>query len=415
MDRYHSVHGHDRASFDAPHTHRLPTVAASQALDELHDDSALPISTGLQSLDRLLFSPVPDQSTISRRHGGMKRGQVAEIWGPPGTGKTALAIQMAAHAMCNNGQVVWIDCFNTVNKQRIMRVVDAVKTSKRLAVKLDNFIHYSCLTLPHLMALMSRPPTMSICAGASLVVISGLSALVNSTLPKPQGGQGASKPGPGLHGSSKRLQGLQFLMNALQKVAATTNSAVVVLSQCATRMQSDQGATLAAAVNATVWEQAVSTRLVVFRDWAWRGKGVFVAAVQKLDGKANATNQAVCTFGVQPSGTINIECDATTAHPTGPANLVRPKKRKLGQTELEVPDSDDEDYGWADEDEEALPPPPPQWQGSEDILLGHGSDASDGGDGDSADSPASGNAVKAYDQDMSRDGSAASSEAGDTD
>ena len=46
-------------------------------------------------------------------------------------------------------------------------------------------------------------------------------------------------------------------------------------------------------------------------------------------------------------------------------------KRKLGQTDLEVPDSeDDEDYGWADDDETALPAPPPQWQGSEDILLG---------------------------------------------
>lgn len=46
-------------------------------------------------------------------------------------------------------------------------------------------------------------------------------------------------------------------------------------------------------------------------------------------------------------------------------------KRKLGQTDLEVPDSeDDEDYGWADEDEAAMPAPPPQWQGSEDLLLG---------------------------------------------
>lgn len=47
-------------------------------------------------------------------------------------------------------------------------------------------------------------------------------------------------------------------------------------------------------------------------------------------------------------------------------------KRKLGQTELEVPDSEDEeDYGWDEGDDAALPPPPPQWQGSEDIILGH--------------------------------------------
>lgn len=42
-------------------------------------------------------------------------------------------------------------------------------------------------------------------------------------------------------------------------------------------------------------------------------------------------------------------------------------KRKLGETDFEVADSEDEDYGWADDDE--LPPMPSQWQGSEDLLL----------------------------------------------
>lgn len=54
------------------------------------------------------------------------------------------------------------------------------------------------------------------------------------------------------------------------------------------------------------------------------------------------------------------------------------QKRKLGQTDLGVPDGEnDEDYGWVDEDEAALPDPPPQWQGSEDILLGHDIDRSE--------------------------------------
>jgi hypothetical protein len=49
---------------------------------------------------------------------------------------------------------------------------------------------------------------------------------------------------------------------------------------------------------------------------------------------------------------------------------ILPQKRKLSATDLEIPDSeDDEDYGWAEEDEEDIPPPAPQWQGSEDILV----------------------------------------------
>lgn len=62
-------------------------------------------------------------------------------------------------------------------------------------------------------------------------------------------------------------------------------------------------------------------------------------------------------------------------------------KRKLGHTDLEIPDSeDDEDYGWAEEDEASMPGPPPQWQGSEDILLGqevgHSDDDDDDDDGE---------------------------------
>lgn len=53
-----------------------------------------------------------------------------------------------------------------------------------------------------------------------------------------------------------------------------------------------------------------------------------------------------------------------------PNHLSTPStKRKLGDTSLEIADSDDEDYGWQEEDNEAVPPPPSQWQGSEDILL----------------------------------------------
>lgn len=53
-----------------------------------------------------------------------------------------------------------------------------------------------------------------------------------------------------------------------------------------------------------------------------------------------------------------------------PNHLSTPStKRKLGDTTLEIADSDDEDYGWQEEDDEAVPPPPSQWQGSEDILL----------------------------------------------
>ena len=88
--------------------------------------------------------------------------------------------------------------------------------------------------------------------------------------------------------SGRRHQTLQYLGSALQKLAATRNCSVVVLSQCATRMQSERGAALIPAVNAASWERAFSTRLVLFRDWAWNdgeAEDVCFAGVQKVNGK----------------------------------------------------------------------------------------------------------------------------------
>jgi hypothetical protein len=93
---------------------------------------------------------------------------------------------------------------------------------------------------------------------------------------------------PGMAPSNRRLQTLQYTVSALQKLAATRNCVIAVLSQCATKMQSEKGATLIPAVNAGVWEQGISTRLVVFRDWVWNdGKPADVrfVGIQKLDGK----------------------------------------------------------------------------------------------------------------------------------
>lgn len=78
----------------------------------------------------------------------------------------------------------------------------------------------------------------------------------------------------------------------------------MVLTQCATKMQAERGATLIPAINATVWEQGISTRLVLFRDWlAQRGaevRSVRFAAVQKLNGKdVSIAGSGLCAFTVQ--------------------------------------------------------------------------------------------------------------------
>jgi hypothetical protein len=49
---------------------------------------------------------------------------------------------------------------------------------------LNHFVHYTCPSLPHLIALLCRPTPPCVPPGTSLIVVDSLSALVNHALQK---------------------------------------------------------------------------------------------------------------------------------------------------------------------------------------------------------------------------------------
>lgn len=106
--------------------------------------------------------------------------------------------------------------------------------------------------------------------------------------------------------STRRLQILQSVISSLQKLAATRDITIVILSHCATRIQAERGAALIPAINATAWEQGISTRLVLFRDWSFQKEhitGVRCVGIQKLNGKASADSIGpVLAFSVHEVG-----------------------------------------------------------------------------------------------------------------
>ena len=66
-----------------------------------------------------------------------------------------------------------------------------------------------------------------------------------------------------------------------------------------------------------------------------------------------------------------LDCDNTQTSRALSSTPAR--KRKLADTsfDIEIADTDDEDYGYQDDEAPLLPPMPSQWKGSEDILLHH--------------------------------------------
>jgi RecA/RadA recombinase len=63
----------------------MRTVSAANPGDDGDNNNRTPryLSTGLANLDKLLGDPASEV-------GGVCKGQVTEIWGPSGAGKTAL-------------------------------------------------------------------------------------------------------------------------------------------------------------------------------------------------------------------------------------------------------------------------------------------------------------------------------------
>ncbi|KAJ2895889.1 DNA repair protein rhp55 [Zalerion maritima] len=392
MDKYYEIHGHDVSSFDVSTTHRLPTVSAADALEDFEQYEVTGfIPTGLPSLDRLLANVDLDDSE-SHLSGGLLKGQLTEIWGPPGSGKTALGIQLAVNAIEAGGRVTWVDALYPVCQSRLDAVHqfavkfqdDSESTARHgegnsslpndsttsYRSKLD---HFSCPSLAHIVALLCRSTPRCLAPDTSLLVIDSLSALVNYAYPRApetrRAGQKTQGAG-GLGQSSRRLQALQYIIEALQKLAATRNTAILILSQCATKMQAEARATLIPSINATSWDQGVSTRIAIFRDWIWRGKDpttVRLLGIQKLNGKPS-TAENVVAFSIDTGGLSEVLFDASQP----PVKVSTPRrKRKLSDTGFEIPDSEDEEYGWNEDEEEiALPSTlEPQWHGSEDVLL----------------------------------------------
>ncbi|KAI0972598.1 P-loop containing nucleoside triphosphate hydrolase protein [Xylaria arbuscula] len=379
MDKYESIHGRDVSSFDFTSTHRLPTISAAQAFDDLETDPRQFVPTGLEALDTALASISVEDRDGPHRRRGFQKGQVAEIWGPPASGKTTFGMQVAANTLLDGGKVVWVGRLSKVIGSSCS-IPGGTTTPLDAPDAIAHLVHYFTPTLAHFIGLLCKPEPSSVPAGTSLVVIDGLSGLINHAFPKNLDPHRNYK---GPSSATRRVQVLQSISSALQKLSATRDLLVVVLSQCVTRMQVEHGAAITPAISASTWEQGVATRLVLFQDWTMVDaelRNIRLVGVQKSNGQVGRnTFELVLPFEICNGGFAELDPETNQASLAFATNRRR-QKRKFDGNDYEIADSEGEDYGWEDEDEAEMPDMPPQWQGSEDLLLGQGDDDDDDND-----------------------------------
>ncbi|KAH8691562.1 P-loop containing nucleoside triphosphate hydrolase protein [Talaromyces proteolyticus] len=363
---------------------RIPSISASQALRAAPSSAPSSLSTsavptGLERLDDAIASL---GEGVDR---GLPRGHVTEIYGPPGVGKTALMMSAAVEALKDGQRVVWIDTGSPIPTPRLKALLTAsVTTSNKsdpkeveaIYEKMETlFSHFRTPSLPHLLALLVRPPPSFPPNGTTLLIIDSISAPFQPYFPH------ASELKARLAGQSSIPQQTQWLLhrkwnvtsdlaNHLVKLAAARRIAVVVLNQTHTRIKGQPRPTLFPALAGGSWESCVYARVVVYRDLAPLGlddgdqkqegglRRVRYAEVMKRGGRVISvrTDENIVAFVIENDGLREL-----SAHPLSstsktslppPSSIPLPISVRKRKAE-EVADSEGEE-DFLDEDGDEL-------------------------------------------------------------
>ncbi|KAJ5403107.1 uncharacterized protein N7487_009003 [Penicillium crustosum] len=291
-----------------------PPVVSISASQSLNASAATrdPIATGLARLDEAL-NDLPDQPN----QGGILRGHVTEIFGPPGAGKTSLALNIACNAL-RDGKVVWIGMFLPVPRVSCAVLLTPLDTGcplpsprlEEMSVNLDDFIYFRAHTLPHLIALLARPPKGFPPSETNLIVVDSVSNLFPAYFPSAQ-----ELKDQLAEGKITDKAHLQWLLNRKWNIAselathlarlAARNIAVLTINQSHTKIKPQSHAVLQPLLSGSAWEASVQTRIAVYRDLPDER----FAEVEKRAGKSlpEQAEELLVAFRIEPDGLYEIE------------------------------------------------------------------------------------------------------------
>ncbi|KAK4959705.1 hypothetical protein LTR10_002591 [Elasticomyces elasticus] len=337
-----------------PSSHRLPTVSASDALQELQTAGPETIATTLPALDTLLAG------VGTNSIGGLGRGKTTEIWGPVGAGKTALLLQIAARELCHGSSPLVATRLDSAIEQRTSAMSGIAATQGEIVRYRNNLKHYRVPTLSHLLAMVLHSQPDFPPSGTTMVVIRGLNTLIDIDYPRFLFASAGKSPQQKWQ-AGRRYAVLGSLIAGLNKLAVLNNVAIVATTGCASRTRSDSGlgSALVPGIGGAEWDGGVWNRLVVFRDFHCCFVGVQKSQGRSLIGRQEIGETGkIVAFDVEHDGSVRQQGPSSSL----PSEALRksisrspakPRKRYID----EVADSGGEDadeYGWAETDEDAL-------------------------------------------------------------
>ena len=264
---------------------RLPTISASEALQNAAARMK-GIPTGVPNLDSALL---PEEVDGSSR--GLPRGQITEVYGPPGVGKTSLAMQSAVNALQYSepgSGVVWIDTSVPLPGPRFHEIFSVHKPQNsrhlpssppvNLPTKnlIDNMSYFSVPTLAHLLVLFLHPTPKFPPPRTSLIVVDNISAPFATAFPRSAERKAVSSLADAARKTSQQKAANRKwavagdLASAMAKMAKLHDIAILVINQAAISIKGVQKATLKPSLSGHGWNVGIHNRILLFRDFVPR-------------------------------------------------------------------------------------------------------------------------------------------------
>lgn len=137
---------------------------------------------------------------------------------------------------------------------------------------LDKFHHFTCPTLPHLLALLTHPSPSFPPQNTSLIIVDSISALFAAAFPRAvdsfDSNQSSVRKNDTVQwAASRRWSITGDLISKIGKLAATRHLTVLLTTQTTTRIRAETGAILHPSISGTAWDGGISNRVVLYRDW----------------------------------------------------------------------------------------------------------------------------------------------------
>ena len=180
---------------------------------------------------------------------------------------------------------------------------------------INNFHHFVTPTLSHLMVLLAHSSGYFPPQATGLMVIDCISSLFAAAFPKVNEAfdhkqiSEKRKTDGAQWAAGRRWVVLGDVISSLSKLAAMQKMAILLTSQAITKITAETGAMLHPPLSSTAWESGLSTRIVLFRDWAFRSSegsynreyisGVRFAGVQKAAGVSYADGGKIIPFIIE--------------------------------------------------------------------------------------------------------------------